>query len=91
MTTRYTKGRCHNCRLAFQWPRKKGWELKNMTCPVCGFPLHQTTHMLKSVPWRFWNGARWVIMLGALYEDGTTPRFLPSMEADRHISRAFDS
>jgi hypothetical protein len=69
---RYTKGRCYGCKTAFIWPRKKGWGLANMACPQCGsWPLHQTTHMLKSVPWKLWENGQWVSIPHALYEDGT--------------------
>lgn len=39
-------GRCRKCNIRFIWNQKMG-RLKDMTCPKCGRPLQQTTHMFK--------------------------------------------
>ena len=39
-------GRCHKCNIRFIWPNSFG-RLKDMTCPICGTALAQTTHLFK--------------------------------------------
>lgn len=39
-------GRCHHCDVRYIWPQKIG-SLKTMTCPTCGGPMSQTTHLFK--------------------------------------------
>jgi len=46
------QGRCHTCRVAWQWLRKEFGMLRTMKCPNCEGGLHQTVHSLKSIPWK---------------------------------------
>jgi hypothetical protein len=51
-------GRCHACKARFIWPRKLG-KLKDMQCPSCLVPLHQTTHLFKGDTYRLSSAEEW--------------------------------
>lgn len=40
------QGRWFHCRLRYVWPAKQS-DLAHAYCPVCGFKLRRTTHLLK--------------------------------------------
>lgn len=39
-----TRGRCHDCRRAFEWKAGKSRQLVKMRCPKCAGPLDRTSH-----------------------------------------------
>ena len=49
--SKYTKGRCHKCNVAWYWTKGR-WKLKDTRCPQCGGELRTTTHYFASCPWR---------------------------------------
>ena len=44
MAQQMTKGRCWDCKRAYEWKPGKSRQLVSMRCPKCAGPLQRTSH-----------------------------------------------